>query len=61
MNFLKNQLIRLKFERRLKLFTEVVERKLKQLMLMEIDFRIMVAPVVIQVLYNNCSLILNIN
>jgi hypothetical protein len=61
MNFLKNQLIRLKFERRLKLFTEVVERKLKQLMLMEIDFRIMVVPVVIQVLYNNCSLILNIN
>ena len=61
MNFWKNQLIHLKFERKVKLFIEVVGQKLKRLILMEIQFRIMQVQIVIQALYNNCLLISNID
>jgi hypothetical protein len=61
MNFLKNQLIRLKFERKVKLFIKVVELKFKQWILMEMKYRIMLVQIVIQVLSNNVSLIMNTN
>jgi hypothetical protein len=61
MNFSKNQLIRLKFERKVKLFIKVVELKFKQWILMEMKYRIMLVQIVIQVLSNNVSLIMNTN
>jgi hypothetical protein len=42
-----------------KLFIEVVELKFKQLILMGMKFRIMLVQIVIQVLSNNFSLLLN--
>jgi hypothetical protein len=61
MNFSKNQLIRVKFERKVKLFIKVVEQKSKQWMLMEMKYPIMLVQVVIQVLSNIVSLIINTN
>jgi hypothetical protein len=61
MNFLKNQLIPIKFERKVKLFIEVAEPKFKQLILMEMKYRIMRVQIVIQVLSNSFSLILNMD
>ncbi len=61
MNFLKNQLIQIRFERKVKLFIKVVELKFKQLILMEMKYLIMLVQIAIQVFSKNLSLILNIN